>query len=136
MNAISDPISSSVTDFEAKWEGVFIVARPVPASSSPSWRPAVNAYRCADQFIIYVDLAGVPPESVEIITDPGRLVIRGRRPAPEPVCVRSERAQMLALEIDQGSFERALDLPQPIDPDRMTTEYNEGLLQIRLPFTA
>jgi len=137
MSAISESVSPALASFEAKWEGVFIVAgRPNPAESAPSWRPPVNAYRCSDQFIIYVDLAGVPAESIEVLTDPGRVVIRGRRPAPEPVCLRSEPAQLLALEIDQGSFERVLDLPQPIDPRGITTEYNEGLLQIRLPLSS
>lgn len=137
MSALSDPVSSPVADYEAKWEGVFIVAtRTGPSHSAPNWRPPVNAYRCSDQFIIFVDLAGVPPESIEVITDPGRVVIRGRRPAPEPVCLRSEPAQLLALEIDQGPFERVLDLPQPIDPHGITTEYNEGMLQIRLPLSS
>lgn len=137
MSAISEPDSSPVADYEAKWEGVFIVAsRPSPANSSPVWRPAVNAYRCSDEFVIIVDLAGVPPESIEIIADPGRVVIRGRRPAPEPVCLRSELAQLLALEIDHGSFERVLDLPQPVDPRGLTTECHEGLLQIRLPLSS
>lgn len=128
---------SALEGFEAKWEGVFVVAtRSGSPDSAPAWRPPVNAYRRAEDFMIYVDLAGVPPGSIEVLTNPGRVVIRGRRPAPEPVCLRSEPAQLLALEIDQGSFERVLDLPLPVDPERITTEYNEGMLQIRLPLAS
>jgi HSP20 family protein len=134
MSALSEPVSPLLEGFEAKWEGVFVVARRANADSTLNWRPPVNAYRCSDHFLIFVDLAGVSPQAIEILTHPGSVVIRGRRSAPAPQCLRSEAAQLLALEIDQGAFERVLDLPLPIDPRGITTEYHEGMLQIRLPF--
>jgi HSP20 family protein len=135
MSALSEPVSPVFERFEAKWEGVFVVAsRSNSSDSTLGWRPPVNAYRCSDHFLIFADLAGVAPQSIEILTHPGSVVIRGRRAAPAPVSSRAEPAQLLALEIDQGAFERVLDLPLPIDPRGITTEYNEGMLQIRLPF--
>lgn len=137
MSAISDSLFRPVVSYETKWDEVFIVAtRPNSLTSAPSWRPAVNAYRCSDQFVIFVDLAGVPPESVDITAQARRLVIHGRRPVPEPGCRRSELVQLLALEIDQGEFERVFDLPQDIEPRGITTDYRDGLLQIRLPLAA
>src|SRR4051812_27004853 len=63
MSAISDSVSSPFAGYEAKWEGVFVVStRPTPAVSAPTWRPPVNAYRCSDHFMVFVDLAGVPAE--------------------------------------------------------------------------
>jgi HSP20 family molecular chaperone IbpA len=133
MSAISDSISLPIPNYETKWDEVFIVAsRSNALAPSPSWRPSVNAYRCSDQFIIFVELAGMPPETIEVLAETNRVVIRGRRPAPEPACLRSELAQLLALEIDQGTFERALDLPQDVDPREVTTDYRHGLLEIRL----
>lgn len=116
------------------WDEVFIVAPPShPPAALPRWRPALNAYRCFDEFVIFVDLAGVAAETITVEPEANRLTIRGRRPAPEPSCHRSELAQLLALEIDQGAFERVLDLSQAVDPAGMKTEYRDGLLQIRLP---
>lgn len=134
MSAISEPVFSAAIRYETKWDEVFVVATHSNAPMAPPrWRPAVNAYRCSDEFIIFVDLAGVPPETIEVKAEAGRVSIRGRRPAPEPACRRSELAQLLALEIDQGAFERVLDLSQEIDPAGMKTECRDGLLQIRLP---
>lgn len=134
MSVISEPVFPSVARYETKWDEVFIVATgsnsPIPP---PRWRPAVNAYRCSDQFIIFVDLAGVPAGTIDVHAETDRLTIRGRRPAPEPACRRSDLAQLLALEIDQGAFERVLDLPQQVNPAGLTTDYRDGLLEIRLP---
>lgn len=134
MNALSEPVFPSMARYETKWDGVFLVAsRPDSPVASPRWRPAVNAYRCAGEFVIFADLAGVPAEAIEVQAEAARVTIRGRRPAPEPACQRSELAQLLALEIDQGAFERVLDLPQEVDPAGLTSEWRDGLLQIRLP---
>lgn len=134
MSAISESIHHLTARCETNWDEVFVVSTRSSSPVAPQrWRPAVNAYRCSDHLIIFVDLAGVSPESVQIHAEAGHLVISGRRPAPEPACRRSELAQLLALEIEQGAFERALDLPPDVDPAGMKTEYRDGLLQIRLP---
>lgn len=134
MSAISESLFSYTARCETKWDEVFIVATRSNSPAVPSrWRPAVNAFRCSDHFMIFVDLAGVQTETMEIQAEAERLTIRGRRPAAEPACQRSELAQLLALEIDQGAFERVLDLTHEVDPAGMTSEYRDGLLRIRLP---
>jgi HSP20 family molecular chaperone IbpA len=40
--------------------------------------------------------------------------------------------QLLALEIDHGTFERALDLPHPVKSDDVAMEYRDGFLRITL----
>src|SRR4051812_32438676 len=67
------------------------------------WRPAINAFRCGDRFMVCVELAGVDKESIDLRAEPLRLTIRGRRATPEPSC--DDRAvQTLAIEIDDGPF--------------------------------
>jgi HSP20 family protein len=96
-----------------------------------TWRPAINAYRCNDCFIICMDLAGtVRPE---ILAEPRRLIIRGRRATPAPDCDGPQPLQVLEMEIDHGPFERILRLPAEIDTDRVKAEHREGLLWIHLP---
>lgn len=82
--------------------------------------------------MVFVDLAGVPRESVELLVQPDRLVIRGRRPAPEPDGEAADQCHLLALEIDHGAFERTLELPQAVNPDDVATEYRDGLFRIAL----
>ncbi len=102
-------------------------------ASSPTWRPAINAYRCTEQITICVDLAGVDRQGLDLRVEGRRLVIAGRREAPEPSGNLLETLQVLAMEIDYGSFERQLELPADVDSQRVRAEQRNGLLWIYLP---
>jgi HSP20 family protein len=39
----------------------------------------------------------------------------------------------MEMEIDYGPFERVLELPSDVDPDRVEAKYRDGLLWIYLP---
>jgi HSP20 family protein len=102
--------------------------------SGPSaWQPAINAFRCGQKFVICVELAGVERSSIDVRAEARRLVIRGARAMPEPDCDEERTAQILALEIDHGKFERVLELPAEVEHERVTAEFRNGLLWIKLP---
>ncbi len=111
-------------------------ARFVRINVPSGWRPALNAFRCHDQFIVCVELAGVEREEIDVQAEPRRLVIRGRRASPEPSCDGPPALQIHALEIDHGTFERVLELSVDIAPERVTAEHRNGLLWIKLPLRA
>lgn len=106
---------------------------PVQIGSPANWRPAVNAYCCHEHFVVFVEAAGLRPDSLELIAGPRALTIRGARAAPEPGCARVDLTRLLALEIDHGSFERTVQFPQEIVPEGITTSYADGLLRIEVP---
>lgn len=98
------------------------------------WRPAINAYRCLDCFVICVDLAGVERHTLAVRTEPFRLLISGMRPPPEPPCDDPYQViKVMAMEINYGAFGRVLDLPEEVDPKRVRAEQRDGLLWIHLP---
>lgn len=98
-----------------------------------SWTPAVNAYRCREQLLICVELAGVDESGIEVIAEPRRVFLRGTREPLESALNCGPALQIFALEIDQGAFQREIALPLPIDPDRVRAEQRNGLLWIHLP---
>ena len=104
-----------------------------PFGDAERWRPALNAYRCADHFVVYVDLAGVDKSTIKVFADKRRLSVRGSRPTPEPPCDQPQSVQILEMEIDYGPFHRTLELPAEIDPDGVRAEYRDGLLWLHLP---
>ena len=99
-----------------------------------TWKPDVNAYRCAECVVICVDLAGVDRGQLDLQVEPRRLMIRGQRQAPEPPHPKHKAVQILVMEIDYGPFEREVLLPADVDPDRVTAEQRDGLVWIYLPF--
>lgn len=100
---------------------------------SARWKPAVNAYRCADQFVICVNLAGVEKESIDLQIEPRRVTLRGNRAPREPPCATDAPPQVLTMEIDYGLFERELTLPEEVDGTRAKADQRSGLLWISLP---
>jgi HSP20 family protein len=102
-------------------------------SGPTGWHPAINAFRCGNQFVICVELAGVERSAIEVRAESRRLIVRGTRAMPEPACDEEPTAQILALEIDHGRFERDLELPAEVDHERVTAEFRNGMLWIKLP---
>jgi HSP20 family protein len=100
--------------------------------AAQKWKPAINAFRCGEVFMVCVELAGVDKDGIEVSAEQRRLTIRGTRQAPEPSC-NEPTMQVFALEIDHGPFERILDLPADVETARVTAEHRNGLLWIRLP---
>ena len=103
------------------------------------WQPAVNIFLCPRCLRICADLAGVDPEEVELSVSNGKLLLRGYRPAPEPVSepelevARTKAVRALAMEIDYGGFAREITLPDDVDLDRVKTDWNNGILWIDIP---
>ena len=98
-----------------------------------SWTPAINAYRCRDQIVVCVDLAGVDRREIELHAEPRRLRIRGSRQPLELSADECAPLQVFAIEIDQGFFQRDVPLPLEIDPERVQAEQRNGFLWVYLP---
>lgn len=105
-------------------------------ASTEAWSPAVNIYQLEDRLQVAVDLAGIERNRIDARVEPGRLLIRGVRPAPEPPHDPSEGAQpmrILTMEIDYGPFARSIAIPENVDLASVSSEYREGMLWITLP---
>ena len=102
---------------------------------APCWAPALNVYRYPDRFVVCADLAGIGEQAVSVQAEPRRLRLAGCRPPPEPRVQGQGPAQVFAMEIDHGRFERELSLPEEIDPNRASAERRDGWLWIQLPLS-
>lgn len=120
---------SSGTEFPGHTSSPFLRAPNAP------WQPPMNAYRCDKCIRVCFDLAGVDKERIDIQIEPGRLIVRGVRQAPEPGSGEHCPRQILAMEIDHGAFRRELRLPAAVLRDEVTAEHRNGLLWINLPLS-
>ncbi len=97
-------------------------------------RALTDAYLTEDPptLNVTVDIAGLDPDTLEVILDGEILVIRGDRKRP---AARGRRVYQ-HIEIDWGPFERRIRIQTPVDPATTTVTYERGLLQIALPLAA
>ena len=105
-------------------------------STSEAWAPAVNVYQLQGRLEVCVDLAGVNRDALEVRVEPGRLTLRGMRPAPEPADRAQGPMRIVCMEIDYGPFRREIMLPPEIVLEEVTSNYDRGLLWITLPIKA
>ena len=102
-------------------------------SAPKGWSPAINAYRCDQQIVICVELAGVERSQLALSVQGGRLRVSGRLEPPEPDCKGEQNLQVMAMEIDYGAFEREITLPAEVEAQAIRAEQQGGLLWIYLP---
>lgn len=108
-------------------------------SPNETWTPNVNLYETEAAYQVCVDLAGVDKEKIDIEVNDRRLYIKGARAVPiinnkqTGEGPGSARTRVHLMEIDHGSFARAVELPHDVRPDRITAEHKNGILWIELP---
>ena len=94
-------------------------------------RPAampLDAYRHADEFVVELDLPGVAASSIELTVEKNVLTIHAERRRVGP-----DDAELVVGERPHGTFSRQLFLGESLDPDRLTADYADGVLTLRVP---
>lgn len=114
------------------FEGFF--TRPMMASpwfetiEPGQWLPAVDLSETDKQIHVRAELPGIDPKDVEVSVSEDRLVIAG-----EKRCDREESGEGWShRESHSGSFSRAIPLPEPVDPAKVTARYEKGVLTVAL----
>jgi len=97
--------------------------------SSQRWVPAMDLIEADDHFVLRADLPGLSQDDVSIEVQDGNLTIAGERAAEHE---RSEQG-WYRVERQFGRFSRSLTLPEGIDPDAVTAEFDRGVLTVRIP---
>ena len=91
------------------------------------WRPLFDLVETAEAFILYAELPGVKRSDIQLDSDGSSLELSGqRRP------LGGERGY-LRLEGSYGVFKRRLELPEPVDPERIDARFRRGILEVVMP---
>ena len=97
-------------------------------------QPAIDMRETDDAYVIEAEMPGVKPEDVEVTIDGRTLVFRGQ--FREERETEPQSGRYLVRERRTGTFTRALTLPGGIDPDRVSSKFENGELVITLPKAA
>jgi HSP20 family protein len=96
--------------------------------------PAVEAYvdKEAKKYVCHVTLPGVEPKDLQIHAQGNVVTIRGERKLTHS----AKEIELMEGEIFYGVFERALELPEGVNVEKLTAEYVNGVLEITAPVAA
>ncbi|MBI4475829.1 MAG: Hsp20/alpha crystallin family protein [Acidobacteria bacterium] len=94
-----------------------------------SWIPPVDIYEDSNhELVLKAELPDMKREDIELTVENNTLTVRGEK---KPNGIGPD--QFHRVERVFGSFSRSFSLPPTIDSERVSAEYRDGVLTIRLP---
>ena len=99
------------------------------ANSPQRWVPAMDLTEAEDHFVLKADLPGLTDEDVSIEVQDGTLTISGERQAEHV----SREKGWHRIERSFSRFSRALALPEGVNPDGVTAEFDNCVVSLRTP---
>ena len=97
--------------------------------SGATWVPPVDIFQNGDhEVVLKAELPDMTREEIDITLENGTLTIKGEKKMP------TEREdQFHRIERRYGAFSRAFSIPQTVDTAKVTADYRNGILTVRLP---
>ena len=136
---VRDNLFQDLFDFRRDFDQIFnriLLGKPmigeqfVP-NKDFEFLPEVESYLDKDskKFICRVSLPGIDAKDVEIQAKGNLLTIKGER----KITRTAKEVDLMDEEIMYGSFERTFTLPEGVLTDKLTAEYQNGMLEIMAP---
>lgn len=101
----------------------------IGGSQMKAFMPAINMYEDEKNVVIETPLAGVKPENVEVSVQNGILTIKGKNESQHEI----EEKNYYRKEVRSGEFYREIPLPTQVLEDKVSAEFEDGLLKITCP---
>ena len=92
--------------------------------------PALNIGGTDDSVEVYAFVPGLNPDSLDIHLERNTLSLSGERKSDLPGS--DEKATVHINERFSGSFRRVVNLPEDIDPEKVTANYRDGVLHVSI----
>jgi HSP20 family protein len=93
------------------------------------WIPAMDLVETDEHFVLKADLPGLTESDVNIEVEDNVLTVSGERKAEH----EDKREGYVRVERAYGAFRRSLTLPEGVDPETVTANFENGVLEVRIP---
>ena len=104
-------------------------ANDTSTGATADWSPNVDIEEYADKFVLYADVPGVDPASIEVTLEKGVLTLSGAREAS----VEKTGVERRRVERTSGRFHRRFTLPDTVDADSVSASGRNGVLEVVIP---
>lgn len=95
------------------------------------WTPSLDVVEEKEQYLVKLELPGIKREDVKITFEDGVLHVAGERKEEKS----ADENKVHLNERYYGTFERAIRFPNPVEQDKVSAKFTDGVLQIALPKT-
>jgi HSP20 family protein len=107
----------------------YLGIRPRISAPERTWTPPIDVYETGADLVVAVELPGVREKDIHLSMAGDVLSLRGQR----GTAAEAREENYHRIERWSGMFERHVQLPIPVQVDRIRASYRDGVLEIRLP---
>jgi HSP20 family protein len=98
--------------------------------TSGAWVPPVDIYQNGDhEVVLKAELPDMTREDIDLTVEKNVLTIKGEKKFSSEV----KEDQFHRIERHYGAFSRSFTLPQTVDSSKVSADYRNGVLTVRLP---
>ena len=100
-------------------------------ADTDGWVPPVDIFETeAHDLVLKAELPDMAREDIELTVERNTLTLKGTRKRAADV----KDEQVRRVERRYGSFSRSFALPNTVDASKVTADYKNGILTVKLPF--
>jgi HSP20 family protein len=95
------------------------------------WIPPVDIYETeAHDLVVKAELPDMTREDIEVTVENNVLTLKGTKKVASDV----KEEQFRRIERSYGTFSRSFTLPNTVDASKVSADYKNGVLTVKLPF--
>jgi len=98
------------------------------ALTTANFAPPVDVYEDEHSITLKLEVPGVDEKAIDVSIENNTLTVRGERTLEK----EEKEENFQRVERQYGSFTRSFTLPNSVDPEQVSADYNKGVLKIRI----
>ena len=98
--------------------------------SRGTWTPAVDIFEEDGGLVLKAEVPDIAREDIDVTVENNTLTLRGEKKMPADV----KEEQFRRVERRYGTFTRSFTLPNTVDAGKVSAEFKNGVLTVKLPF--
>ena len=108
-----------------------VYLRDEDVTAPGQWMPPVDIFETdSHDLVVKAELPDMTREDIEVTVENNTLTLKGTKKFPNEV----KEDQYRRIERSYGTFSRSFTLPTTVDPSKVSAEYKNGVLTVKLPF--
>ena len=111
------------------FDGFFGTQKGNGGGSLRRWIPSMDLVEAGDELVLRADLPGMSEDDVAIEIKDNVLTVSGERRSEH----EEKNESFYRAERAFGSFSRSLTLPEGVEPDSVSANFDNGVLEVRVP---
>src|SRR5437762_14259493 len=97
--------------------------------TTSTFAPAVDVYEDEHQVTLKIEVPGIDEKDIDVRVENNTLTVQGERKIEK----EEKEENYRRVERQYGSFTRTFTLPQTVDSEKVSANYDKGVLKITLP---